>query len=93
MKTFAVIDSNGVVINVVNWDGTTKWYAGDGNTTQDITGLKDVGIGSTWDGVKFTPPPVVVEAPTPIDLQEERIMFLEKDVQKIKDRLDAANIP
>jgi hypothetical protein len=55
MPDFAMIDGNGVVQNVIVWDGVAAF------DTQGLTLVQTHGaearIGGTWDGSKFLPPP------------------------------------
>lgn len=83
MKQFAIIE-NGVVINIVVWDGTTKFDLKPGQISVDITGIKNVGIGSTYDGRDFTPPPQVEQVKTDTDLMNDRISSLEVRVKTLE---------
>ncbi|HXU01939.1 MAG TPA: hypothetical protein VN903_13295 [Polyangia bacterium] len=61
MAVYAVIDANGVVINVIVWDGVAEVANPDDLLTVLIDGLDPIpGIDWTYDGATFTPPP-----PTP----------------------------
>lgn len=54
---YAIVES-GVVINTVVWDGVSKeWNPPAGTTAAPIPDGAYVGIGSTYDGVNFGPPP------------------------------------
>lgn len=56
---YAVI-RNGLVENVVSWDGETDWTPPEGS---DVVALHDriAGPGWTYDGSTFTPPPAPEE--------------------------------
>lgn len=52
-NSYAVV-KDGIVINIVVWDGETEWQPDDGEAVK----IDDVaGIGWLYDGKKFTPPP------------------------------------
>lgn len=46
MGRYAVLDKDGVVVNVVVWDGVTPWNPPDGHTVQEdvdvVADMKDV---------------------------------------------------
>lgn len=52
---YAIIE-NGIVVNVIVWDGTSEWSPPKGSSVEDITTLPNVGIGWTWDGRSFAEP-------------------------------------
>lgn len=54
MKRIAMI-TNGLVVNVSDWDGVTPWHPGDQYILIDVTGTA-VGPGWTYDGHDFHPP-------------------------------------
>ncbi|EPK5084884.1 tail fiber assembly protein [Escherichia coli] len=57
VNDYAVIKSDGKIINVVLWDGEADWSPPDGST---VIKINDSGAGIGWtykDGV-FTPPPI-----------------------------------
>lgn len=56
MAIYAVVE-NGVVVNTIEWDGMAQWTVPTGCSVQQIPADAYVGIGSTFDGQKFTPPP------------------------------------
>ena len=51
---YAIIDSTGLVINTVVWDGETPWSPPAGQTAVPFT---EGGIGWTYANGTFTPPP------------------------------------
>jgi hypothetical protein len=61
MKTYAIIE-NGTVINIATAAGTWPF---SNQTAIDITN-QSVGIGWTWDGSVFSPPPSPPPGPRPI---------------------------
>ena len=58
--TYAIIDSTGLVINVIEWDGKPPWHPPQGCTAVKLT--DGAGIGWTYANGRFTPPP---EPPAP----------------------------
>ena len=57
---WAVVDSDGLVTNVVLWDGVTEWHPGPGLTVVNLAG-SSAGPGWTYDGSTFSPPPTTSE--------------------------------
>ncbi|WP_312387869.1 tail fiber assembly protein, partial [Atlantibacter hermannii] len=53
-NSYAVV-KDGIVINIVVWDGETKWQPDEGYAVKTDG---SVGIGWLYDGETFTPPPV-----------------------------------
>jgi hypothetical protein len=51
IKPWAVLDADGLVINVVLWDGETEWNAGA--QVIELVGHAGVGIGWKWNGTTF----------------------------------------
>jgi hypothetical protein len=51
---YAVIDNTGLVVNVVQWDGSTPWEPPAGHIALP---LLDGGIGWTFADGQFVPPP------------------------------------
>lgn len=79
----AVIDTNGLVINVIEIEKDANWQPPEGCTLLTVTQSVDAGIGDTWDGKKIIK--VIPITPEPIrDLAKEidaltvRIAVLEK---------------
>jgi len=62
---YAVVDGNGVVVNVVLWDGISQWGPPAGHIAVP---LKEGGIGWSYTKGKFVPPP---EPPVESDEQPE----------------------
>ncbi len=55
-NAFAVVDSDGVIVNMVVWDGESEWAPPEGTTAIDA-GESGCGIGWTYkDGVFSAPP-------------------------------------
>lgn len=54
-RTWALI-ANGVVENIVVWDGESAWSPPPGCTLVEVTGTA-TGPGWTYDGATFSPPP------------------------------------
>lgn len=54
MNRYAIIE-NGVVVNVVLWDGQTQWA--DSQAAILLPAGSPVGPGYTYDGTNFTAPP------------------------------------
>lgn len=59
MANYAVIE-NGMVVNVIVWDGVTGLGDGDQMLIETVDGC---GIGWTYAGGEFIPPPVADPAP------------------------------
>jgi len=76
-NSYAVV-KDGIVINIVVWDGETEWQPDEGYAVKTDG---SVGIGWLYDGNDFTPPPESM--PT----QEELIAAAETDRQS---RIDYA---
>lgn len=57
MSSYAII-KDGLVINVVVWDGNSGWEPPEGTiaVAYDIDGDNPPGRGWTYDGKKFIPP-------------------------------------
>lgn len=55
-ETYAVVDSTGLIINTVVWDGETEWSPPDGAEAVKC-GENICGIGGTYKDGIFTPPP------------------------------------
>jgi hypothetical protein len=53
---YAIIE-NGIVVNTIEWDGSTPWEAPAGSTIVQIPDGAYVGIGSTYAGGVFSAPP------------------------------------
>lgn len=51
VKTWAVLDNDGIIANTVAWDGETDWF----NNQQliDLADWPGVGIGWKWTGSSF----------------------------------------
>jgi hypothetical protein len=54
--TYAIIE-NGVVVNTIEWDGSTPWKAPAGAAVVLIPDGAYVGIGSTYASGVFSAPP------------------------------------
>jgi len=52
---YAVINSEGLVVNTIEWDGIAPWTPPDGYTVEP---LLEGGIGWTFSEGEFLPPPV-----------------------------------
>lgn len=76
-NAYAVV-KDGIVINMVVWDGVTEWQPDEGMA---VAADEYAGIGWSYDGEKFTPPPV--EEPA----KEELVAATEADRQS---RIDYA---
>lgn len=56
MSTYAVVQ-NGVVTNLVEWDGASDWAPPNGATLVQVHPGQDVTVGSTYSGGVFSLPP------------------------------------
>ena len=54
MAQYAILDENNNVLNVVEWDGETKWEHPANTTLQLSDGTAQ--RGGHWNGSSFTPP-------------------------------------
>lgn len=55
IERWAMVDGNGIVVNVCNWDGDLfTWQPPEGITM--VRAGDDVGIGWTWDGQTWISP-------------------------------------
>lgn len=59
-NAFAVVDSDGIIINMVVWDGESEWAPPEGTTAIDA-GESGCGIGWTYKDGVFTAPPLTDE--------------------------------
>lgn len=55
MNTYAIIE-NGIVVNLVVWDGVSKWSPPAGSTAILIPADTSVSIGYTYNGTTFSAP-------------------------------------
>ncbi|MCA8430025.1 hypothetical protein [Burkholderia seminalis] len=55
VSSYAIVE-NGVVINIVLWDGKAEWAAPD--NCQVVAATAGAEVGGTYDGKAFTPVPV-----------------------------------
>lgn len=58
---YAMIDTSGVVENVIVWDGETDYEPPEGMTL--LSCVPEVSIGWTYGNGAFTPPDVVEDEP------------------------------
>lgn len=56
-NAWAVIDRNGIVVNIVVWDGSEEWLPPEGMTAVNC-GDKPFCIGGSYRDGEFTPPSV-----------------------------------
>lgn len=61
MKNWAIIE-NGVVINAILWDGESPWEPSEGQRVVELPDELSPGIGWTYSGGVFVPPPEPKEA-------------------------------
>jgi hypothetical protein len=64
MKNYALIE-NGLVTNVVLWDGANEWQADGGVSIRLIGEGEVVAIGYSFDGQTFAAPPAPPTPPAP----------------------------
>lgn len=59
---YAIVDEDGLVINVVEWDGNDdEWNPPEDHIAVSCTGIAGVGPGATFNGTTFTPAPPRVD--------------------------------
>lgn len=63
MGRFAVVDDDGLIVNVVVWDGVSDWSPGDGVRPVEVPDGKPADIGGRVDDVGGKPVWVRVERP------------------------------
>ena len=56
MTTYAIVE-NGVIANVIVWDGVTEYTSPNGTTLIQIPDGTYTGIGATYSNGVFGPPP------------------------------------
>ncbi|CAB3720242.1 hypothetical protein LMG22037_04702 [Paraburkholderia phenoliruptrix] len=56
MNSYAIVE-NGVVSNVILWDGQTEWTPPPGSTVMKLADGIECGPGYTFDGTNFIAPP------------------------------------
>ena len=61
MANYALIDSNGVVQNIVVWDGVSPWTPPDGLTAVLNPETVCAGIGWTYESKAFVAPALVAD--------------------------------
>ncbi|WP_124668926.1 MULTISPECIES: hypothetical protein [Burkholderia cepacia complex] len=54
ISSYAIVE-NGVVVNIVLWDGKAEWAAPD--NCQVVAATAGAEVGGTYDGKTFTPAP------------------------------------
>lgn len=57
INTYAIVE-NGVVTNVVLWDGVAEWTPPLGSAANLLPLGSQVGVGYTFDGTTYTEPAV-----------------------------------
>ena len=55
MNSYAVVE-NGIVVNIIEWDGVAPWGPPDGMSAVKIPNGETVGIGFSFDGSQFKSP-------------------------------------
>lgn len=55
IRTYAIVE-NGVVANIVAWDGESEWMPPEGSTVGLIPNGSEVGIGYSFDGKNYQAP-------------------------------------
>lgn len=58
MRKYAVIDAQGVVRNIILWDGAAEWRPGEGWGLIELDGTIPCNIGWTFEAGVFVEPPV-----------------------------------
>jgi len=63
MSSYAILDTNNIVLNVVEWDGTSEWIVPENTSViliTDVTGIPFIGL--SYTGTIFnlpSPPPTL----------------------------------
>ena len=60
MSSYAILDTNNLVVNVVEWDGISVWTPPENTTlimVTDVTGTAFIGL--AYNGTTFDAPAVV----------------------------------
>jgi hypothetical protein len=78
MQKSIIRQSDGLVINRIEYDSKSNWTPPDGHILTD-----DGKIGQTWDGKAFIDPEPLPEPEPPRDLEAE-IDALKADTEKLK---------
>lgn len=55
--TYLVIDSSGLVVNTIIWDGKSTWAPPEGHQAIKLPKNSEAGIGWSYIDGQFTPPP------------------------------------
>ena len=58
---YALINANGLVVNVSLWDGETEWQPPEGITVVKVPDGQPCGPGWTFNGTDWIAPPPVEE--------------------------------
>lgn len=64
MNNYAVVDENGLVDNIIAWDGTTSFNPGDEFVMVQIEDGIICHLGYTYDGTNFNPPIITTDDTT-----------------------------
>jgi hypothetical protein len=83
MARYALVDSNNLVTNVIEWDGSAQWSPPKGATL--LAAAEHCTIGATWDGQTFIPPPELRPPAMPMS----RADLLEAEINALKSRIEA----
>ena len=83
MQSYALINNQNIVENVVVWDGASNWVPPENTTCVNIENL-ECGIGWTYNGSTFIKPEPVVVAPVSEPTREELLAQLQALTQQIQ---------
>lgn len=92
-ENYAIVESNGLISNIVIWDGVTEWAPPDG--TQAIAcGDNICGIGGNYKDGVFTPPPApeVPKEDLVSQAEQKKANLISEASQKISILQDAADL-
>ena len=59
MSNIYAVVTNGVVTNIVQWNGESDWAPPEGSDAVPVPLGTFVDIGYTWDGTKFSAPAIM----------------------------------
>lgn len=94
MARYAIIEQDGTVQNVCEWDGVTQWEPPEATVVLLLNANDGAETGGHYDGQTFTPAPRSEPEPENEELSEQlgAIALALKSVPGVTDALQAAGI-